>query len=160
GDADPRGDDGRARRREPPRVRRAAVVKSWGRTVGYLLTKEFRQVSRARVMLFQSFATPLVQLLVLANAATFEVRETTTFVVDESRSESSRERAGRFAASEYFRLVGVSASMRPADREMLAGDVSLILRIPRDFARDLARGTATPVQLVLSAEDGAAAGIV
>jgi ABC-2 type transport system permease protein len=132
----------------------------WPRTVGFLLLKEFRQVRRDRVMLFQIFAIPLIQLLVLANAATFEIRNSRMFVVDESRSGASRDLARRFAASDYFSIEGVSSSMRPADERMLAGDVALILRLPADFARDLARGETARVQLVLSAEDGAAAGIV
>ena len=130
------------------------------RTVGFLLRKEFRQVRRDRVMLFQIFAIPLIQLLVLANAATFEIRNTRMHVVDASRSVASRDLARSFAASDYFSVEGVSAGMPPADERLLAGDVALILRIPTGFERDLARGVPAAVQLVLSATDGAAAGIV
>ena len=56
-------------------------ARAWMRTVGFLLRKEFRQVRRDRVMLFQIFAIPLIQLLVLANAATFEIRNTRMHVV-------------------------------------------------------------------------------
>lgn len=135
-------------------------VRAWMRTVGFLLRKEFRQVRRDRVMLVQIFAIPLVQLLVLANAATFEIRDTRMRVVDASRSVASRDLARGFAASEYFSVDGVSAGMRPADERLLAGDVSLILRIPTGFDRELARGESASVQLVVSATDGAAAGIV
>ena len=130
------------------------------RTVGFLLRKEFRQVRRDRVMLFQIFAIPLIQLLVLANAATFEIRNTRMHVVDASRSVASRDLARSFAASDYFSIERVSAGMRPADEGLLAGDVSLILHIPTGFERDLARGVPAAVQIVLSATDGAAAGIV
>lgn len=135
-------------------------ARAWARTVGFLLRKEFRQVRRDRVMLFQIFAIPLIQLLVLANAATFEIRDTRMHVVDASRSVASRDLARGFAASEYFSVEGVSSAMRPADDRLLGGDVSLILRIPTGFDRELARGEPTSVQLVLSATDGAAAGIV
>lgn len=135
-------------------------ARAWLRTVGTLIRKEFRQVSRDRVMLVQIFAIPIIQLLVLANAATFEIRDSRMYVVDESRSTESRELTRRFAASKYFGLDGISADARPADDRLLAGDVSLILHLPEDFGRRLARGEPTSVQIVVSAEDGAAAGIV
>lgn len=135
-------------------------ARAWLRTVGTLIRKEFRQVSRDRVMLVQIFAIPIIQLLILANAATFEIRDSRMYVVDESRSTASRELTRRFAASKYFVLDGISADARPADDRLLAGDVSLILHLPEDFGRRLARGEPTSVQIVVSAEDGAAAGIV
>jgi len=135
-------------------------ARGWTRTVGVLLRKEFRQVRRDRVMLIQIFAIPLVQLLVLANAATFEIRDSRMFIVDESRGSDSRGLARRFAASDYFSIDGVSSSVRPANEGMMAGDVALILHLPADFDRDLGRGEVASVQIVTSAEDGAAAGIV
>jgi ABC-2 type transport system permease protein len=135
-------------------------ARAWLRTVGTLIRKEFRQVSRDRVMLVQIFAIPIIQLLVLANAATFEIRDSRMYVVDESRSTASRDLTRRFAASKYFVLDGISADARPADDLLLAGDVSLILHLPEDFGRRLARGEPTSAQIVVSAEDGAAAGIV
>lgn len=136
------------------------AVRRWLRTVGFLLRKEFRQVRRDRVMLFQIFAIPLIQLLVLANAATFEIRDSRMFVVDASRGPASRELVRRFTASRFFSLEGASAIDRPAEEALLAGDVSLVLRIPADFETDLHRGVPTSVQIVVSAADGAAAGIV
>ncbi|MFW6088122.1 MAG: ABC transporter permease [Gemmatimonadota bacterium] len=138
----------------------AEGARAWMRTVGFLLRKEFRQVRRDRVMLFQIFAIPLIQLLVLANAATFEIRDTRMHVVDASRSVASRDLVRGFAASKYFSVESTSAGMRPADERLLAGDVSLVLRIPTGFDRELARGEPAAVQLVLSATDGASAGIV
>lgn len=139
---------------------RMREARGWTRTVGVLLRKEFRQVRRDRVMLIQIFAIPLVQLLVLANAATFEIRDSRMFIVDESRGSDSRGLARRFAASDYFSIDGVSSSVRPANEGMMAGDVALILHLPADFDRDLGRGEVASVQIVTSAEDGAAAGIV
>jgi len=141
-------------------ARPLAPARRWLRTVGFLLRKEFRQVRRDRVMLIQIFAIPLVQLLVLANAATFEIRDSRMSVVDASRSEPSRELVRRFAASRYFSIDGASVSDAAADEALLAGDVSLILRIPAGFEADLVGDRPASVQVVVSAEDGAAAGIV
>lgn len=143
-------------------------MRPWLRVVGFLLAKEFRQIARDRVMPFQILAIPLIQLLVLANAATFEVRSSQLFVVDESRGPASRALARDFVASDYFELAGTSGAMVLADRAMLAGETDAILRIPRDFDRTVAAVGAGPasgveparVQLLVSGEDGAAAGII
>src|SRR5690606_37415152 len=47
-----------------------------------------------------------------------------------------------------------------ADRAMLARDTDGILVIPADFERDLVRWRRAPVELILNAEDGAAAVVV
>lgn len=134
----------------------------WLRTVGFLLAKEFRQIARDRVMPLQIVAIPLIQLLVLANAATFEIRSSQLYVVDESRSPASRALARDFIVSEYFELAGTSGTMASADHAMLAGEVDAILRIPRDFGARARGADAEParVQVLLSGEDGAAAGII
>lgn len=144
------------------RIRAAADASPWLRTVGFLLAKEFRQIARDRVMPFQILAIPLIQLLVLANAATFEIRSSQLYVVDESRGPASRALARDFIVSEHFELAGTSAAMVPADRAMLAGEVDAILRIPRDFEANVRPAGPEParVQLLVSGEVGAAAGIV
>lgn len=129
------------------------------RTVLFLLRKEYLQVFRDRATLFQVLFIPIVQLLVLANAATFEVRDARVHVVDLDRTPASRGLVARMTASGYFALADYSASMRQADRDLLDREASLILGIPRGFEEDLVRRGTGRVQLVLNAEDGAAAGV-
>ena len=50
------------------------------------MRKEFLQIFRDRTTVFQIFMIPVVQLLVLANAATFEVKRVAMLVVDEDRT--------------------------------------------------------------------------
>jgi hypothetical protein len=76
-------------------------------------------------------------------------------VVDQDRSASSRGLVQRLVASGYFVVEGSSASMDLADEALLGRRVSVIVRIPADFGRQLVRSGAAPVQLVLNAEDGA-----
>ena len=60
---------------------------------------EVLHVVRDRATLAQVLVVPVLQLLVLANAATFQVRNTPTFIVDLDRSTASRGLITRFAAS-------------------------------------------------------------
>lgn len=130
------------------------------RTVRFLLRKEFRQIFRDRTMLRMLLVIPVVQLLVLSSAATFEVREGRIWVVDQDLSSTSRGLITRVEGSGHFLLAGSSTSMSAANRALLDREASLILHIPRGFARDIARNSRADVQLVLDAEDGAAAGIL
>jgi ABC-2 type transport system permease protein len=132
----------------------------WLRTVGFLVRKEFLQVFRDRVMLFEMIAIPIIQLLILANAATFEVRNSRLDVVDESRTAESRALVRSIGASRYFTVVSGDASMTRANRDILAGRASVIVRIPRRYTDDIASGRQARIQLVLDAVDGATAGVV
>ncbi|HEX6060284.1 MAG TPA: ABC transporter permease [Gemmatimonadaceae bacterium] len=129
------------------------------RPLRFLLRKEFLQILRDHTILRMLFVMPVVQLLVLANAATFEVREARMYVVDHDRSAASRGVADRLAASGRFVAVAASPSVALADDAMLDRRADLILVVPSGFERDLVRDRRAAVQLVLNAEDGSAAAV-
>ena len=129
------------------------------RTLRFMLRKEFLQIFRDRFMVALMFVMPIVQLLILSSAATFEVKRADMYVVDRDHSASSRALIASLRASSRFEVAGASPSMALADDAMLARRVSMILSIPADFERDIVRARAAQVQLVLNAEDGAAAGV-
>jgi ABC-2 type transport system permease protein len=129
------------------------------RALGFLLRKEFLQIFRDRMIVRILFLVPIAQLLVLANAATFEVTSARLYVVDRDHSSFSRGLVTRLAASGRFVPVGQSASMPRADAAMLDRSVDAILVVPANFERDLMRSHSAPVQLILNAEDGAAAAV-
>jgi ABC-2 type transport system permease protein len=130
------------------------------RTVFFLVRKEFLQIFRDRTTVFQIFMIPVVQLLVLANAATFDVKRVAMLVVDEDRTTVSTGLVQRFQAGRQFRVLRDEASAANVDRALLDGEVTAVLHIPRRFEEDLVRRGRAPVQLVLNAEEGATAGIV
>jgi ABC-2 type transport system permease protein len=129
------------------------------RVLRVLLRKEFTQILRDRLMLRQMLMMPVVQLLILSSAATFEVKAARLYVIDLDRSEASRGLIDRFRASGRFRIVGASVSMDRAQDALLSRDAGAIIRIGADFERDIVRTRSAVVQLVFNAEDGAAAGI-
>ncbi|HYC53185.1 MAG TPA: ABC transporter permease [Gemmatimonadaceae bacterium] len=129
------------------------------RLLAVLLRKEFAQILRDKLMMRQMFLMPVIQLLVLSSAATFEVKTANVYVVDRDQSTASRALVQRLQASGRFRVRGASPSMSLANEALLARSVGMILSIPADFERELTRGSMSRVQLVLNAEDGAAAGV-
>ncbi len=130
------------------------------RRIKVLAQAEVLHVLRDKATLAQIIVMPLVQLLVLANAATFTIKDSPLYVVDQDRSSSSRGLVTRLAASGFFRMVGQSSSSAPAEDLMLRGGVTQVVTIPHDFESDLYRTGAGTVQLSLNGEKGSAAGIV
>jgi len=128
-------------------------------TLRYLLRKEFLQIFRDRFMVAQLMLMPIIQLLLLGNAATFEVKTARMYVVDRDHSETSRGLVDRLQASRRFVVVGSSPSTDVGDQWMLERKTDMILSIPADFERDIVRTRSAEVQLVLNAEDGVAAGV-
>ena len=129
------------------------------RTLGFLLRKEFLQIFRDRLMVAQMLLMPMIQLLLLASAATFEVKRASMYVVDRDHSTASRAIVSRLQASRRFVVIGASPSGAAASEAMLSHKAGVILGIPAGFGRDLVRAKVATVQVVLNAEDGAAAGV-
>src|SRR3954470_5633651 len=129
------------------------------RRVLFLAQAEVLHIVRDRILLAQTLVVPIIQLLVLSNAATFEIRNTPIAVVDLDRSGASRGVINHLAANGHFEIVGATPSLDRANEDMLRGDVTMIVVIPQDFERDLVRTGAAPVELSVNAEKGSAAGI-
>ena len=130
------------------------------RTIVILLRKEFLQIFRNRAMLPIIFAMPVIQLLILSFAATFDVKNTDFALVDDDGSRASARLVEQLQAGGYFTLAGRFTSAHQADRAMARGDVGLILRIPRGFEESLGSVDAASLQLTVDAQDGATAGVV
>ena len=117
--------------------------------LGQLLRKEFRQMVRDPRAARMLFIAPVVQLLIFGYAATTDVRNARTIVVDHDRTAEARLLVSALTASGYFRVV--AASERPADlvHALDHGDVLMGVEIPRGFAADLAAGRPARVQLLV-----------
>jgi ABC-2 type transport system permease protein len=130
------------------------------RTIFYLVRKEFLQIFRDRTTVLQIFLIPVVQLLVLSNAATFDVKRVRMLVVDEDRTTVSSGLVQRLQAGRQFEVVRYEPTDAGIEHALLDREVTAVLHIPRRFEEDLVREGRGPVQLILNAEEGATAGIV
>ena len=124
------------------------------RRILFLAHAEVLHILRDRVLLAQMLVVPVVQLLILANAATFEIRNTPIYIVDFDRTPRSRGITSHLAASGHFRVAGTAPSLDRANDLLLAGDVTMVVVIPRNFESSLVRTGAAPVELSLNAEKG------
>ncbi len=130
------------------------------RTILFLVRKEFLQIFRDHTTVAQIFMIPVVQLLVLSNAATFDLKQTRLLVVDEDRTTVSAGLVQRLEGGRQFRVVRQAPSDQVAEQALLDRDVTAVLHIPRHFEEDLVQHRRAKVQLILNAEEGSAAGII
>src|SRR5215475_1163148 len=130
------------------------------RRILYLAQAEVLHIVRDHILLAQVLVVPVVQLLILSNAATFEIRNTPIHVVDLDRSSASRGVVNRLAANGHFHIVDTTPSANRADERLVDGTATLAVVIPQDFETSLVRTGVGEVQLLVNAEKGSAAGIV
>lgn len=128
-------------------------------TIIYIIQKEFKQIFRNKAMLPIIFVLPLIQLIILANAATFEVKNIKFSYIDNDKTSFSRELVDKFEASTYFDVVSSFQSAKLAKSAMLDGKVDVILEIPSYFERNLSKDKRADLSVTINAIDGAAAGV-
>lgn len=129
------------------------------KTILFLLRKEFLQIFRNRVIVAMIFVMPIIQLLILANAANYEVRNLKLQVIDQDHSSWSRQLVGHFTASPYFNLTGMVASAKKGITAIEADEADLVLHIPSGFERALRREETASVHLNINAINGVKAGL-
>lgn len=130
------------------------------RTILFLMRKEFLQVFRDKATVFQIFFIPVAQLLILSNAATFDIKRSSLAVIDEDRTTVSAGLVQRLEGGGRFRVVRYQPTTAGIENALLDREVTAVLRIPHGFEEGLVRDRHAPVQLQFNAEEGAAAGIV
>ena len=130
------------------------------RRILFLAWAEVLHVVRDKATLAQVLVVPVIQLLILSNAATFAINNTPTAIVDHDRTAVSRGLADRLRGSGHFRIVDAAASPDAAARALDSGDVTLAVMIPRGLEADVVNHGTGEVQFVLNGEKGSAAGVV
>lgn len=130
------------------------------RTILFIVQKEFLQIFRNRSMLPIIFVVPLVQLIILVNAATYEMKHIRMAVVDLDLSSTSRRLVGKYTGSPFYRLSETHFSYRKAEDAMQKGDIDMILTIPAGFEKELFRENRAAIQFAVNAINGQSAGLI
>ena len=129
------------------------------KTIIFIIQKEFKQIFRDKGMLRLILIMPIMQLLILSNAATFDIKNIKFSYVDHDNSQTSRTLISKFQASSYFSIVNQFPSRKIADIEMQKGTVDVILEIPYQFEQNLIRQKTGNLAVSINAIDGASAGV-
>ena len=107
------------------------------RTILFLVRKEFLQIFRHRIMIALIFMMPIIQLIILANAADYEVKNISLHVIDHDLSSVSQRLIGKFRASPYFNIGERSFHTEGGFRQLEAGKADLFIEIPLNFEKKL-----------------------
>ncbi len=129
------------------------------KTIGYIIQKEFKQIFRNKGMSPIIFILPILQLLILSFAATYEVKNIKFAYIDHDHTSTSRALIEKFNASTYFDVLTDFSSQEKASSAMLTGEVDVVLEIPNHFERNLLKEKTTDLSITINAIDGAAAGV-
>jgi ABC-type multidrug transport system permease subunit len=130
------------------------------RRILFLAQAEVLHLVRDHILLAQTLIVPMVQLVILSNAATFEIRNTPIQIVDFDRTSVSRGVVNHLAANGHFQIVDTTPSLDRVEERMLDGSITMAVVIPRDFEESLVKSGSAPVELSVNGEKGSAAGIV
>lgn len=119
------------------------------RRILQLLIKEFLQLRRDRSARLRLLVPPMIQVLLFGYAATFEVFNVSTVVLDQDHSPESRALVDAFVHSSRFQL-----RLQPQNRQQLQQAVSsseaqVGIVVPPDFSERLRQGQSAPLQVLV-----------
>ena len=107
------------------------------RTILLLLQKEFLQIRRNRMMLPIIFVMPIMQTLILAFAANYDITDLRLTVVDYDGTDLAKRLVHQLEASDRFVLANYTSSHHAAEEDLQSGHADLYLEIPSQLDRDL-----------------------
>lgn len=103
--------------------------------------REFHLISRDMGVVLFFLALPTVYPILYALIYNREyVHDVATVVVDDCRSETTREYARRLDASQYVKIIGYAANMQEAQSAMAQKECFAIVHFPEDFEECIGRG--------------------
>ena len=114
-----------------------------------IAVKETRELLRDPIYLGLAFVIPMIMILLFGFGLSLDVNHLPVVFVDHDASPWSRDYRDRFVHSEYFDLIGVLGRRDEADEWLRTGRARVIVDVPPDFGRDLARGRGTQVGITV-----------
>jgi len=119
------------------------------RTIFYLIRKEFIQIFRDKFIGKAIFGVPIVQMLLLVPAVTFEIKNVKLCVIDRDMTTESRELVNQLEGSTFFNVRFSTFSEKEANNLLHRGKCDLVLQIPSGFGKETGKGN--PGRVMVSA---------
>lgn len=115
----------------------------------HLLLKEFLELKRDKSARFRLLVPPVVQMVLFGYAATFEVFNVATVVLDQDQTQESRALIADFVHSSRFKLVAVATERRQVQDAVESSTAQLGIVVPPGFAGLLRKGQSAPLQVLV-----------
>lgn len=116
-----------------------------------LIQKEFLQILRNKTILPLIFVLPLIQLLILVNAATMDMKNLRMVVCDHDNSTLSQRIIGELDASPFFVLNKQVYTVNQAITSLESGSAELVLILPKGLEKDMTNHVPAKIQLLANA---------
>jgi ABC-2 type transport system permease protein len=121
--------------------------------------KELTQILRDRMALGLALILPIMQLILMGTSISLSVKDLPVAVQDLDDSPASHRFVDAFRQSITFHVIPVAADL-PPETVFTSNRARAALIIPAHFGRDIARGTSSPVQMLIDASDSNTAKLV
>jgi ABC-2 type transport system permease protein len=127
------------------------------KTILYIVQKEFLQILRNKFLSRAIILIPIIQMLVLVYAATFEMKSIKISFVDQDKSTRSVELMQKFYASPFFKIQGLTDNIEKAKEELTRNDADVVCIIPPKFSHDLVTMQSANIQILLNSINASSA---
>ncbi len=121
------------------------------RVLFVLIQKEFLQIFRNKTLLRMMVVLPIVQLIVLVNTATQEMKENKVIVVDLDGSSYASQLVSKLNATEFFNVDDVVFSTPNIDHLFQSQQPDIVLVIDKDTEKKLVSQQQPTIQLLANA---------
>jgi ABC-2 type transport system permease protein len=111
--------------------------------------KELRHITRDVRVLFLVTLAPAFLLLMLSYVVSYDAQHTQMVVLDLDKTASSRDYVKLLVADGDFVLVGYLDDYAAAEPQLIAGNASVALIIPRGFEDHIISGQTTDLQVII-----------
>ncbi len=124
-----------------------------------IIKKEFLQFKRDPRMFGIILIAPIIQLIFLGFAATYDVNVVHTLVLDYDKTVTSRELVKELTGSNIFSVDFYATGYNEITERINNGDVIFALVIPNDFEKKIHRRENVKLQAIFNGSDGNTASI-
>ena len=114
-----------------------------------LAVKEWREILRDRLFFALAFVVPSVLMLVFGYGIILDVEKLPFAVLDQDRTEMSRDYLQKFTSSRYFDYQGDVTSERELSPLLADSKIRLAIIIPENFQKNLIAGHPAHVQTLI-----------
>ncbi|MEQ1885251.1 MAG: ABC transporter permease [Bryobacteraceae bacterium] len=125
-----------------------------------IIRKEFIQALRDPRMRGMLVVPPLLQLLIFGYAVNLDVDTAKIAWMDQDQTPQSRDLYHQFAGSGHFQIAALPINEGEMQKTLDLGQVDGVVRVLPGFGRDIQRGRATSVQVLLDGTNSNTASLV
>jgi ABC-2 type transport system permease protein len=124
-----------------------------------LLKKEFGQLFKDKKLLPIVFVAPVVQLILLGYAASFDIKDISVVLCDLDKTEQSRELAKKLVTSGYFTIAYATDDYGSVGSYLDDNKVNMALIIPHKFGDEILGHEPARIQVLVDGSEGNTAAI-